>query len=275
MDPWSRTLRYTDPEYGRLHFTQDVARDVLGIKALDEWQRDFLLAPESRIMVVAARQLGKSTMTSLRALHQALYHERSAVVLASPTLRQSQLLFKQVLDCYVALGRPVPADSENKLSLDLTNKSLIASLPGSERTVRGFSSVDLVVLDEAAACDDDLLPALSPMTLVSNGTIIQISSPRGKIGRFYETWAAASERGWRTFHVPAPSVPRITEEALRAQRADLTESEYEREVLAMFTEAEGALFKEEDLERMTDIPKDLDPELFKPLNYDWEGALLD
>jgi|HubBroStandDraft_4_1064222.scaffolds.fasta_scaffold1197713_2 hypothetical protein len=47
------------------------------------------------------------------------------------------------------------------------NGSRVISLPGSEKTVRGLASVDLIIVDEAARVDDDLLAATRPMLAVS------------------------------------------------------------------------------------------------------------
>jgi hypothetical protein len=47
--------------------------------------------------------------------------------------------------------------------LELANGSRILSLPGSERTVRGYAAADLVVIDEATRVDDELISAVRPM----------------------------------------------------------------------------------------------------------------
>ena len=55
---------------------------------------------------------------------------------------------------YRALGRPVPAQAERKLSLELENGSRMVSLPGSEKTTRGFSGAALLLVEEAARVED-------------------------------------------------------------------------------------------------------------------------
>ena len=39
----------------------------------------------------------------------------------APALRQSSELFRKLLACYEAAGRPVPAQAESQLRLELTN----------------------------------------------------------------------------------------------------------------------------------------------------------
>src|SRR5215218_1023691 len=123
--------------------------EVLGIVP-DAWQKEFLRSSSDRVLLNCSRQSGKSTMSAVFALHRALYYPGSLVLCLAPTLRQSQELFAKVAGFYRDLGRPVPAQGERKLSLELENDSRIVTLPGSEKTIRGFSGAALLIVDEAA-----------------------------------------------------------------------------------------------------------------------------
>lgn len=50
----------------------------------------------------------------------------------------------------------MPTQTESALRLELQNGSRIISLPGKEQTVRGFSGVRLLAIDEAARVPDEL-----------------------------------------------------------------------------------------------------------------------
>ena len=91
------------------------------------------------------------------------------LLLLSPSLRQSQELFKKVQDACRGLDNPAPLLAESALRLELANGSRIISLPGTEGTVRGYSGVDLLIIDEAARVVDDLYYAVTPMLAVSQG----------------------------------------------------------------------------------------------------------
>lgn len=54
-------------------------------------------------------------------------------------------------------------NGKNYSSLLLPNGSRIGGLPGTEGTVRGFSSFALLLIDEAARVADPLYKALHPM----------------------------------------------------------------------------------------------------------------
>jgi hypothetical protein len=122
---------------------------ALGLKP-DPWQEVLLRSISERVLLNCCRQSGKSTMSGIIALHRALYRPGSLILCLAPALRQSQELFGKVLGFYRDLGRPIPAQAERKLSLELENDSRIVTLPGSEKTIRGFSGAALLIVDEAA-----------------------------------------------------------------------------------------------------------------------------
>ena len=152
----------------------------------DDWQAGLLRSSPPRLWLNASRQSGKSTMVAVQAVHTAVYRPRSLVLLLSPGLRQSQELFKKSLTVYRALGRPVSAQVESALRLELDNGSRIISLPGQEQTIRGYSGVALLAIDEASRVPDDLFMAVLPMLAVSRGRLVAISTPWGTRGWWHE-----------------------------------------------------------------------------------------
>ncbi len=219
--------------------------EALGIEP-DAWQRDLLRSGANRILLNCCRQSGKSTMAAVLALHRALYHPGSLILCLAPALRQSQELFGKVLDFYRDLGRPVPADAEQRLGLELSNRSRIAALPGSERTVRGFSGVDLLIVDEGARVDDALVYSIRPMLAVSGGHMIMLSTPYGRRGVFFEEWTEGE--GWTRFEVPATECPRIPPAFLEEERRSMPEWWFAQEYLCEFRETEDQLFTFEMIE---------------------------
>ncbi|MDQ5829410.1 MAG: hypothetical protein M3324_05970, partial [Actinomycetota bacterium] len=99
--------------------------------------------------------------------------------------------------------------------LELENGSRIVTLPGSEKTIRGFSGTSLLILDEAARVEDELYFAIRPMLAVSGGAMMMLSTPYGKRGVFYEEWS--SGEGWERYEVPAGRCPRISREFLEEE----------------------------------------------------------
>jgi hypothetical protein len=213
----------------------------------DPWQEDLLHSASDRVLLNCCRQSGKSTMTGVIALHRAFYHPGSLILCLAPALRQSQELFGKVLGFYRDLGRPVKSAAERKLSLELENGSRIVTLPGSEKTIRGFSGTSLLVLDEAARVEDQLYFAVRPMLAVSGGSLMMLSTPYGKRGVFFEEWIGG--QGWERYEVPASQCPRISEEFLEEERASLPPFIFRQEYECSFEETEDQVFTTDLIDR--------------------------
>lgn len=211
----------------------------------DPWQARFLRSDSPRVLLNCSRQAGKSTTTAIKSLHKALYEPGSLTLVLGPAERQAKEFFGKVSDCYGALGHEVDADSDRKLGMVLANGSRIEALPGSEKTVRGFSGVDLLILDEASRVDDALYYAVRPMLAVSGGTLMMLSSPYGKRGVFYEQWVGGGQ--WDRYEVPATEVPRITPEFLEEERRSMPERVFRQEYMCSFEETEDQVFSHEDV----------------------------
>lgn len=226
----------------RLALDRAVFAERLGLEP-DSWQEDLLRSTSNRVLLNCCRQSGKSTMTGIIALHRALYHPGSLILCLAPALRQSQELFGKVLTFYRALNRPIPARKERKLSLELENGSRIVTLPGTDKTIRGFSGTALLIVDEASRVADELYFAVRPMLAISGGTLMMLSTPYGKRGVFFEEWSQG--HGWERYEVPARECPRISEAFLAEERRSLPDWVYRQEYLCSFEETEDALFTTE------------------------------
>lgn len=213
----------------------------------DQWQRQFLRSPAPRTLLNCSRQSGKSTATALLAAHTALYDPGALVLLLSPTQRQSHELFRKALDAYHAIPTAIPITQESALRMELSNGSRVVSLPGKETTVRGFSGVRLLAVDEAARVPDELYYSVRPMLAVSGGRLVALSTPFGTRGWWYEAWR--SEEPWERYEVPAAECPRISEEFLEEERRSMGEWWWAQEYGCEFLDAETQPFGREDVER--------------------------
>ena len=138
-----------------------IAHDV-GIEP-DAWQAELLRAKPTRALLLCSRQSGKSTVTALTALDTAIYDAPALVLLVSPSQRQSAKLFRTVMQFHSRLPGAPSLNAESTLKAELANGSRILALPGTEKTIRGIAGADLVVVDEAARVEDELLAAVRPM----------------------------------------------------------------------------------------------------------------
>lgn len=207
----------------------------------DPWQADVLETASKRLVLCCSRQAGKSTVSSVLALHVAIYKPGSLVVMVSPSQRQSGELFKKTLGYLETLKVKPRILEQNATSVVLENKSRIVSLPGSEATVRGYSAASLVIVDEAAFVEDGLFASVRPMLATSNGRLLLLSTPNGKRGEFWNAWNSTGT-DWAKVSVPARDCPRISREFLDAERRTMTSYQFQQEYECQFVEGLNSIF---------------------------------
>ncbi len=189
------------------------------IGPMDQWQRDALNETRNSLWN-CTRQAGKSTTAAAKALWKADQYPGSPVLLISPSQRQSSELFRKVQEHMEAMDNPPKLLEDNKLSCELENHSRIVSLPGEEKTIRGFSKVALLIEDEAARVTDELNAATRPMLAVSGGQLVMMSTPFGKRGHFFKAWEDGGD-AWGRTKIEWWKCPRITPEFIEAERREL------------------------------------------------------
>jgi hypothetical protein len=217
-----------------------LARDC-GVEP-DPWQADLLRCPAKRVLMLCSRQSGKSETAVLRAVWNALY-DPGLIVMVSPSQRQSSELFKRFVQRYAELKDGPELVTESALRCELANGSRVIALPGSERTTRGYAAVRLVVVDEAARVEDDLLQAIRPMLATTNGTLVALTTPAGKRGWFFEAWHGDAD--WHRVRVSASECPRISKEFLDEELKALGPSRYSEEYELQFVDSDEAVFPSE------------------------------
>ena len=218
----------------------------------DDWQSDLLRSDARQMILMCSRQSGKSTVSSILAIHEAIYQANSLILLLSPSLRQSQELFRKLQDVYNALeSDSLPtATEESALRMELSNGSRIIALPGKEATIRGFSGVSLLVIDEASRVPDELYQSVRPMLAVSGGRIVLLSTPFGKRGFFHSEWTDGD--GWQKVKITADQCPRIDKEWLERERAMIGDWWYLQEYFCEFVETDDQVFSYDDIQSALD-----------------------
>ena len=228
----------------------EFAKTRLGFEA-DGPQREALLSRAKRVIVNCTRQWGKSTVAAAKAVHRAFTVAKCMVIVASPGDRQSGEWMRKAEEMLERLDIRPRGDGYNKLSLLLPNGSRIVGLPASEPKIRGYSKVSMLVIDEAARVEDSLYHALRPMLAVGNGDLWLMSTPCGKRGFFYETWAHAGPE-WLRVRVPATECARIPKEFLEEQRSVMGLEAFAQEHMCEFTGSGTGVFDRDLVEAALD-----------------------
>src|SRR5215210_2300468 len=216
----------------------------------DPWQVEMLRSRRERMLLNCSRQSGKFSSVAVLALWRALCFPNSLVLCLSPSLRQSSELFNKVATYYADLGKPISTKEEQKLSIRFENRSRVVALPSNEATVRGFSKVDLCLIDEAARVPARLYHSVTPMLATSKRSrMILLSTPAGQEGNFFAAWTRGGRR-WERYQGTADMVPRISEEFLAFERAELPKSVYEQEYECKFVAPANSYFVPEHVDQL-------------------------
>jgi hypothetical protein len=167
------------------------------------------------------------------------------VLVLSPSLRQSQESFRQIVTLYRPWAGSVPPSAESALRLELGSGSRIVSLPGQESSIRGYAKVALLVCDESSRIPDELFYAVRPMLAVSAGRILALSTPFGKRGWWHKAWTEGED--WQRTLVTAYDGPRISPAFLAEEERSLPRLWFASEYLCEFVDVEDQLFAYDDV----------------------------
>lgn len=199
--------------------------------------------------MLVCRQAGKSSTAAAIGVSRMLERPDTPVIIVCPTERQSNELLRKAKDYLRNMNLPIRMEGEAATKIELTNRSRMIALPGKPTTIRAFGNARLIILDEAAFIDNDVYSAVEPM-LAADGQLIQMSTPYGSRGVFYESWKDDSGF-WRKIIVTAPEVPRkYPPEVLAAKRIDpqISEREFAQEYMCEFVDTVDAAFTAADIE---------------------------
>jgi hypothetical protein len=207
------------------------------------WQDWALDQSLRRVLLNCCRQAGKSTVIAAKASHKARFYPGSLILLISPSERQSKELMKKVEDFYKR-DPGFPQEKENnQLTKEFTNRSRIVALPGSEKTVRGFSGPTLIIIDEASRVPDELYKAIRPMMVGADTELVLMTTPFGKRGIFYDAWTKSQR--WKKIEVIGQDI--IGRYESEQEYAEIRSRDG---IMACYSPRHDRLFLQEELDEM-------------------------
>ena len=204
-------------------------------KTLDPWQIKYIETTDRNCFLLCGRQSGKTAAMSIKFGKLAATKKNEIIMMIAETEKQAYNLFFKTLTYLEAIyphkierGKFAPT----KHLIHLTNGSVImcyaAGLTGSG--LRTFTLTRLVI-DEAAPMAREIFIATMPMLSVTGGLMDLSSTPRGKLGFFYD---ASKREDFEHFYISAEDCPRHSKRYLEAQKAVMSKLEYAQEYLAQF-----------------------------------------
>jgi hypothetical protein len=220
------------------------SREVVEIDP-DEWQGRFLCSQHRNVALRCSRQSGKSTISGIRVAHRLKFRRKYFVVCVAPSERQSVELFEKIKFPLSRAGDLEVSLKDNVHEIILPNGSRCVCLPSNPDTIRGFSAVNELLADEAAMIEDAVFAAVRPMLMVSRGTLVMMSTPKGQRGYFYESWQ--SSEVWDRYTVKCYDIPRFAKEDIEREKKELGEWMFRQEYECEFLSTLDAVFPAEQV----------------------------
>lgn len=242
-----------------------VFAELLLGRPLWEHQHEVAVSPARYRIICAGRQVGKSDLLAVLALHHAFSRPRQTVLVVSAGDTAAKRLLETI--AAMALASPLLAGSvldESSKAVTLANGSVIRAVPASAAQIRGWS-IDLLILDEAAFIDPEIWRAAEPAIIARPGSrVILSSSPFGGADHFFRVmWGlamGAPDEWQEAWHWPSITSPLVDESLLEKIRERETPVFFAREYLAEWTDAQGAYFTTAELEAATGDLELVDPD---------------
>ena len=214
-------------------------------ETLDPWQEKVLCA-EGNICLRSGRQVGKSTVISIKAGEYAMTHKNKTVMVIASVERSAYLLFEKILSYIFARGKKLIRKGKyrpTKSKINLKNGSKILCLPTGDSGygIRGHT-IDLLIADEAAFIAEDVWTAVTPMLTITRGNIWLLSTPHGREGFYYRCF---QDKRYTAFHVSSEDCPRKDVGFLEHEKSWMTTAQYAQEYLGEFSDKLMQFFPDE------------------------------
>jgi hypothetical protein len=206
-------------------------RNVLGTEP-SPWQEEFLRAKlGASIIVLTARQVGKTTVAGWAIAHFMFHNPGSMNVIVCPSLRQSVEAVRRVRESVVKAGGKLKTDNVFRIELD--NGSRVLALPGSDDSIRGLTVDGWIVADEAARLSEDLIAAVGPMRARKlDARFAMLSTAWSRTDPFWKVWSNG-DPAWLRLKATADVYQLYPEEFLARELRTLGEIAFKREYLGI------------------------------------------
>jgi phage FluMu gp28-like protein len=240
----------------------DYAEKVLGVKPFS-YQAELLLDENKRIVACMGRQTGKTTTIAMKAIYFADTNPNVTVLITSPSLRQSMIMFDRIATFVYSVPR-----LRNKIVratrtlIHFENGSRIIALPCSENLLRGYTA-QMVICDEASFMPEEVITqVIFPMLSTTNGYAIFLSTPWGKDHFFYRAFVNPA---YSVHKVKSEQCPLIKREFLEEMKANMTREAFLMEYEAEFVEALNSYFPQDLIRKCVELAQKLAVELYGSL----------
>jgi hypothetical protein len=229
-----------------------------------EIQKRVLDANTKRLMLCCNRQWGKSTVIALKALHYALEHPKSTIVVVSKTEKQGGELISRIRNFSSLMPLPDKRVPGYEYSLQLPNEAKIYAIAHSADSAPSRTA-NIIIYDEAARVSDEVFSATLPFVATTGGHVWILSTPKGQIRFFYNFWHDRDPQWTKIFSTveDCPAIPKDFLDLHRRANPQL----FRQEFYCEFKPAPGSLTSREFIRQAYDPA--LSARKLPPLSKRW------
>lgn len=220
---------------------------INGIKLFPRQQEiitDILSSKKRFIAIVASRQFSKSTILENLMMYRALNNFNIKLLYVTPTYSLSRIVMEKLYSNLVETGI-IKTYNKSENIIEFTNNSTIyfrsATNPD---TIRGLA-VHYVFIDEAAFQEDQVWNTIRPTMNVLGKQCVMASTPRGKIGFFYQACmlGQSGNENYLYLYGHYSQNPFYQKFEVEDARKTLPENVFKQEYEAEFLDAGGSVFQ--------------------------------
>ena len=221
------------------------------------------------LVICSQRQVGKSFTCSQLLLYTAINYSGSTSIYVSPTNDSSRKFFTDIKNM-VENSHLTTKINESLLIIEFINKSQII-FRSAESKLRGYSCKKggILVVDEAYYVPADIWEVVLPFTNVDNSKKVFISTPRFKVGFFYDCYmrALAGDKGYHLISTTDYDTSMfLSDEQKQEYTRLLSPQAYKSEILGQWLDSGEGLFG--DYASVFLLPEDKNPEI---VGIDWSN----
>ena len=224
---------------------------TITLPRLETWQDDVYqsvtgqLGSGKRFIVKSSRQKGKTFLLKVLLLDYVFKYPKSINCVIEPISSQCRRVFSELVESLENTGL-LKSSNASDLVIKFKNGSEINFKSGeSKKGVRGLTCTGLLVLDEAAYLDDDIIQIILPLVNVHKAPILVTSTPCFAEGWFYNQYIKESSNilqfDWSSDKYDFSKY--ISEEMIEEYRQEYTPQKFKTEILGEFISDSGFVFQ--------------------------------
>ena len=242
--PDLQLMAFADGEHGGLEL---FLKEVLSLE-LQPYQLVIAqkLMGTRNLCCVTGRQCGKDFTIGAFTTWKSVVKPNFRTVIVSASQRQSDLLNERMLT-WMATSDQLYSSvlRSSREELRLKNGSATFYLPASG-LIRGYSDVDIVFVNEARDCGEEVWDAVTPMLSRRGGKLAIFSTPLGRVGKLWECFQSPL---YEHVHVASSQNIYLDKGFLESERQRMSNMSYQTEYEGNFMASAQNFFEPVSLQK--------------------------